>query len=350
MSGTQPTMADAHPPGAQVFKLPSYCMPLPVDPPRSDHDSEPSSDEEGKDDKRMRWHKSRSPVSPFEHGPPSPVSPRYAQKMDKDDSEDDKPLKRPESPIKKPTPLKPTPLKGPEPLPPSMRQFSCKLDTEGVWRYKPEPGDYKPKSQHVEPYPTPSQLKKREAPEEWPEDEDKCEDEAKLTWAPKKKVKKDKAKAKGKAGAKAANRWHARAAKGLIRNSQEEADTSPLTWGPAYGSLPKEDKSKKDKAKKDKANAMSLSSYKGDIDENSSVVEVGKWVLHMNGLGWCGIDCSDIFEEHNINGSDLLQMTEEAINKLGLDIDDREIILSRIKTLQAKSKTKRSLDKAMDEV
>ena len=188
MSGTQPTMADAHPPGAQVFKLPSYCMPLPVDPPRSDHDSEPSSDEEGKDDKRMRWHKSRSPVSPFEHGPPSPVSPRYAQKMDKDDceegdkydSEDDKPLKRPESP------------------PPSQRQYSCKLDKDGVLRYRPAPDDYKPKSptKHVEPYPTPSQLNKREAPEEWPEDEDKCEAQEKK--AKKGKAKKGKAK-KGKA-------------------------------------------------------------------------------------------------------------------------------------------------------
>ena len=255
MTGTQPTMADAHPPGAQVF--------LPLTDPVSDDDKPSLQECNSEDDEPlerpespMRWDKGPNPVSPFEHGPPSPVSPRYVQEMDVDDFEDDKPLKRPESPIKKPTPLKPTPLKGPESPPPSMRQFSCKLDTEGVWRYKPEPGDYKPKSQHVEPYPTPSQLNKREGRDEWPEDEDKCEDEAKLTWAPKKKGKKDKAKAKGKAGAKAANRWHARAAKGLIRNSQEEADkgkdslikgdkatdTSPLTWGPAYGSLPKEDK------------------------------------------------------------------------------------------------------------
>ena len=93
MSGTQPTMADAHPPGAQVFKLPSYCMPLPVDPPRFDPGSEPTSEEE---------------------------------------SIDDKPLKMPKTPIKKPKP------------PPSERQYPVKLDKDGVWRYRPEEGDFKP--------------------------------------------------------------------------------------------------------------------------------------------------------------------------------------------------------------
>ena len=331
MSGTQPTMADAHPPGAQVFKLPSYCMPLPVDPPRPGIEcgiGDSESDSEDDKPKRMYRDKGPLPSSPFDPGPPSPVSPRYTQKVDKDDSEDDQRVDRQESPIKKPKAQYP---KG---------QYPVKLDKDGVWRYRPEEGDFKghkslSPSPRVEgppsPVPVTPYANKRESPDEWPEDE------AKLTSAPRKKAKKDKAK-KGKATKKD------KATKDKAR------DTSPLTWGPAYGSLPKEDKSKKDKAKKDKANAMSLSSYKGDIDENSSVVEVGKWVLHMNGLGWCGLDCSDIFEEHNINGSDLLQMTEEAINKLGLDIDDREIILSRIKTLQAKSKTKRSLDKAMDEV
>ena len=261
MSGTQPTMADAHPPGAQVFKLPSYCMPLPVDPPRPGiecgiGDSEPSSDEEGKDDKRMRWHKSRSPVSPFEHGPPSPVSPRYAQKMDKDDceegdkydSEDDKPLKRPESP------------------PPSQRQYSCKFDSEGVLRYKPAPGDYKPK---------------------------KSEDKLTCTFKTK--------KAKGKP------------------------------------------------PRKSKARFVSL--YGGDIDENSSVLDVSQWVLGIGRLGVYAIECSEIFEEHNINGSGLLKMTKLGhMVKLGLKIDQCEIILDGIDNLKAKSKAKRSLDKAMVEV
>ena len=209
MSGTQPTMADAHPPGAQVFKLPSYCMPLPVDPPRPGiecgiGDSEP-------------------------------------------DSEDDKPLKRPESP------------------PPSKRQYSCKLDSEGVLRYKPAPGDYKPK---------------------------KSEDKLTCTFKTK--------KAKGKP------------------------------------------------PRKSKARFVSL--YGDDIDENSSVLDVSQWVLGIGRLGVYAIECSEIFEEHNINGSDLLEMTRETIKKLDLKVGDREIILDGIDNLKAKSKAKRSLDKAMDEV
>jgi len=177
MSGTQPTMADVHPPGAQVFKLPSYCMPLPVDPPSS---------------------------------------------------------------------------------PPSERQYPCKLDKDGVWRYKPQDDDYKPKSptKHAEPYPTP----------------------------------------------------------------------------------------------KRKSKARSFSFHGDDIDENSSVVEVGKWVLGIGGLGLYAIECSEIFEEHNINGSGLLEMTTEAMMKLHLKMWECEIILNGIENLKAKSKAKRSLDKAMDEV
>ena len=300
MSGTQPTMADAPRsplspnPVSDCGDKPS-CSDLIAD--TNNYDSEDDKP------KRVYWDKGPAPSSPFDPGPPSPVSPRYVKNMDEDDSDDDKPLKRPESPIKKPTPIKPTPLML-TPLKFAERQYSCKLDEDGVWRYRPEDGDFKghkslSSSPRVEgppsPVPVAPYANKRESPDEWPEDE------AKLTCAPQKKAKKNKGTAKKK-------------------------------------------------AKKDKANARSLSSYKGDIDENSSVVEVGKWVLHMNGLGWCGLDCSDIFEEHNINGSDLLQMAEETINKLGLDLDDREIILNRIKTLQAKSKTKRSLDKAMDEV
>ena len=100
----------------------------------------------------------RSPLSP------DPMSdcdkPSYGDLLaetDNYDSEDDKPLKRPESPTK-----------------------------------------------HVEPHPTPSQLNKREAPEEWPEDEDKCEDEAKLKMpkAPR-KPKTPKSKFKGKGAMKA---------------------------------------------------------------------------------------------------------------------------------------------------
>ena len=87
-------MADAHPPGAQVFKLPSYCMPLPVDPPRPGIECGIGDSES--------------------------------------DSEDDKPLNRPKSPIKKPKP------------PPSERQYPVKLDKDGVWRYRPEEGDFKP--------------------------------------------------------------------------------------------------------------------------------------------------------------------------------------------------------------
>ena len=313
MSGTQPTMADA--PRSPLSPDPvsdcdkPLCSDLIAD--TDNYDSE--------DDKPKRMYRDKGPLpsSPFDPGPPSPVSPRYTQKVDKDDSEDDKRVDRPESPIKKPKAQYP---KG---------QYPVKLDKDGVWRYMPAEGDKD--GVWTSPVPVTPYANKRESPDEWPEDE------AKLTSAPRKKAKKDKATKKDKAKKDKAKKDKAK--------KDKARDTSPLTWGPAYGSLPKEDK-----AKKDKANAMSLSSYKGDIDENSSVVEVGKWVLHMNGLGWCGIDCSDIFEEHNINGSDLLQMTEEAINKLGLDIDDREIILSRIKTLQAKSKTKRSLDKAMDEV
>jgi len=201
-------MSGTHPPDAKVHILPSYCNPS-------------SCEEEDTDDKRMKWDKGPSPVSPFEHGPPSPVSPRYAQKMDKDDceegdkydSEDDKPLKRPESP------------------PPSKRQYSCKLDKDGVLRYRPAPDDYKPKSptKHVEPYPTPSQLNKREAPEEWPEDEDKCEAQEK------------------------------KAKKGAQEDLKEEDDIPALTLCLAFCKdevkkhKAREDKAKKDKARRDKA-------------------------------------------------------------------------------------------------
>ena len=238
MSGTQPTMADAP------------RSPLSPDP-MSDCDKPSYWD----DDKPMKWHRSLSPVSPFEHGPPSPVSPRYAQKMDKDDceegdkydSEDDKPLKRPESP------------------PPSQRQYSCKFDSEGVLRYKPAPGDYKPK---------------------------KSEDKLTCTFKTKK----------------------------------------------ANGKPPR----------KSKARFVSL--YGGDIDENSSVLDVSQWVLGIGRLGVYAIECSEMFEEHNINGSGLLKMTEETIKELGLDVDDYKIILDGIETLKVKSKARRSLDKAMDEV
>lgn len=229
MSGTQPTMADAHPPGAQVFKLP-------VDPPRP--------------------------------GIECPANLLY----------------------------------GGDP-PPSERQYPIKLDKDGVLRYRPEEGDFKRKSPIVASASLYQSPIKRQAPDEWPEDEDKSEDEAKLTGPSRKKAKKDKA-------------------------AKKEKDKGDDTWA-------KRKKAKQEKAKA-KANARSLSSHKGDIDENSSVAEVGKWVLHMKGLGWCGLDCSQIFEEHNIDGSDVLQMTEETIKKLGLDTDDREIILNHIKTLQAK--------------
>ena len=114
MSGTQHTMADAHPPGAQVFKLPSYCMPLPVDPPRPGIECGiGDSESDSEDDK-----------------------PSYADLIadtdNYDSEEDDKPLKMPKTPIKKPKP------------PPSERQYPVKLDKDGVWRYRPEEGDFKP--------------------------------------------------------------------------------------------------------------------------------------------------------------------------------------------------------------
>ena len=185
--------------------------------------------------------------------------------------------------------------------PPSQRQYSCKLDKDGVLRYRPEPGDYKPKSpieepawlsavcsdisklksptKHVEPYPKSSQLNKRED---------------KLTCTFKTK------KAKGKPPRK--------------------------------------------------FKARSVSFYGDDIDENSSVVKVAKWVLGIDRLGVCAIEISEIFRENNINGSGLLKMTEETIKELGLDVDDNKIILEGIETLKVKSKARRSLDKAMDEV
>ena len=101
---------------------------------------------------------------------------------------------------------------------------------------------------------------------------------------------------------------------------------------------------------KRKSKARSVSFYGDDIDENSSVVEVGKWVLGIDRLGVYAIECSEIFEEHNINGSNLLKMTEETIKELGLNVDDYKIILDGIETLKVKSKARRSLDKAMDEV
>ena len=101
---------------------------------------------------------------------------------------------------------------------------------------------------------------------------------------------------------------------------------------------------------KRKSKARSVSFYGDNIDENSSVVDVGKWVLGIDRLGVYAIECSEIFEEHNINGSDLLEMTKETINKLGLEIHQCEIILDGIDKLKVKSKAKRSLDKVMDEV
>ena len=282
----------------------------------------------------------RSPLSP------DPVSdcdkPSYSDlRADTEnyDSEDDQPLKSPKSPIKKPkSDFKPkSPIEKPKAQypanllyggdpPPSERQYPIKLDKDGVLRYRPEEGDFKPKAKYPakllykpkSPIAASALLHqspiKRQSPDEWPEDEDKSEDEAKLTGPSRKKAKKDKAKAKA--------------------NSDKGEDSS---WA-------KRKKAKKEKAKA-KASARSLSSYKGDIDENSSVEEVGKWVLHMKGLGWCGLDCSQIFEEHNINGSDLLQMTEETLKELDLENDDHEIILNSIKTLQADKK-----DKAEDDL
>ena len=161
-------MADAHPPGAQVFKLPSYCMPLPVDPPRPGIECGiGDSESDSEDDK-----------------------PSYADLIadtdNYDSEEDDKPLKMPKTPIKKPKP------------PPSERQYPVKLDKDGVWRYRPEEGDFRHKSlspsPRVEgppsPVPVTPYANKRESPDEWPEDE------AKLTWTPKKKAKKNKAKTK----------------------------------------------------------------------------------------------------------------------------------------------------------
>ena len=62
------------------------------------------------------------------------------------------------------------------------------------------------------------------------------------------------------------------------------------------------------------------------------------------------IECSEIFEEHKINGSGLLEMTTETMMKLHLKMWECEIILNGIETLKVKSKAKRSLNKAMDEV
>ena len=103
---------------------------------------------------------------------------------------------------------------------------------------------------------------------------------------------------------------------------------------------------------KRKSKARSVSFYGDNIDENSSVVEVGKWVQGIRRLGLSAVrvECSEMFEEHNINGSGLLKMTEETIKELGLDVDDYKIILDGIETLKVKSKARRSLDKAMDEV
>ena len=101
---------------------------------------------------------------------------------------------------------------------------------------------------------------------------------------------------------------------------------------------------------KRKSKARSVSLYGDDIDENSSVLDVSQWVLGIGRLGVYAIECSEIFEEHNINGSGLLEMTKETINKLGLKIDECEIILNGIDILKVKSKAKRSLDKVMDEV
>ena len=161
MSGTQPTMADAHPPGAQVFKLP-------VDPPRPGIECGIGDSES--------------------------------------DSEDDKPLKRSKSPIKKPKALKPTPLML-TPLKFAERQYSCKLDEDGVWRYRPEDGDFKghkslSPSPRVEgppsPVPVTPYANKRESPDEWPEDEAKL----KMPKAPR-KSKTPKSKFKGKSAMKA---------------------------------------------------------------------------------------------------------------------------------------------------
>ena len=102
---------------------------------------------------------------------------------------------------------------------------------------------------------------------------------------------------------------------------------------------------------KRKSKARSVSFYGDNIDENSSVVDVGKWVLGIDRLGVYAVECSEIFEEHNINGSGLLKMTKLGhMVKLGLKIDQCEIILDGIDNLKAKSKAKRSLDKDMDEV
>ena len=198
MSGTQPTMADAPR---------SPLSPNPV----SDCGDEPScsdlvADTNNYDSERVYWDKGPAPSSPFDPGPPSPVSPRYAQKVDKNDSEDDKPLKRPESTVKKPTPIKPTPLML-TPLKFAERQYSCKLDEDGVWRYRPEDGDFKghkslSPSPRVEgppsPVPVTPYANKRESPDEWPEDEAKL----KMPKAPR-KSKTPKSKFKGKSAMKA---------------------------------------------------------------------------------------------------------------------------------------------------
>ena len=87
---------------------------------------------------------------------------------------------------------------------------------------------------------------------------------------------------------------------------------------------------------KRKSKARSLSFYGDNIHENSSVVDVGKWVLGIDCLGKYAVECSEIFEEHNINGSDLLAMTKETITKLDLDLYQNEIILNGIDILKFK--------------
>ena len=145
-------------------------------------------------------------------------------------------------------------------------------------------------------------------------------------------------------------------------SEEESEDDKPLKISKA---LPKSSTSKtKTKGKgepkrkgkgepKRKSKAMSVSFYGDDIDENSSVVEVGKWVQGIRRLGLSAVrvECSEMFEEHNINGSGLLKMVKIGhMVKLGLKVDECEIILKGIDILRAKSKAKRSLDKAIDEV
>ena len=135
----------------------------------------------------------RSPLSP------DPVSdcdkPSYDSEDDKpsyadlitdtdnyDSEEDDKPLKMPKTPIKKPKP------------PPSERQYSCKLDKDGVWRYRPEQGDPPPSERQY-----PVKLDKdgvwRYRPEEGDFKPQKREDKLTCTFKTK-KAKKGKSKTK----------------------------------------------------------------------------------------------------------------------------------------------------------